>query len=180
MENNTQHAPAERADWEELHAQLQLIKNNSVIQGAIESCTEPHLILNSQRQIVFANAAYRTWLEVRDPAKIVGCRPGEVIHCIHASEGEGGCGTSKHCRICGAVNAVLKSIRGEPDVQKCSVTIDGMDAPLKLIVFTTPVTVESQQFVLLTVSEEGPNSKDQLARQTFTLQKHVQAIEAAD
>jgi len=180
MLSNTQYAPAERAGWGKLLSQLELMQNHPVIRSVIENCAEPHLILNSQRQIIYANRAYQTWLEIRDPAEIHGCRPGEVVNCIHAAEGQGGCGTSKHCRICGAVNAVLKSIRGEPDVQRCTIAIEGMDAPLKLIVLTTPVTIGNQNFVLLTACEERADSKHQLARQTFILQKHVRAIEAAN
>jgi hypothetical protein len=174
---NTQHATAERTDWEVLHTELRMIRENPVIQNDLENCCEPHLILNTFRQIVFANAAFRDWLGVEDPANLYGCRPGEVVDCIHSALGRGGCGTSKNCRSCGLVNAVLKSIRGETQAGKSSLTISGKTTPLKLTVFTMPVTIARCPFVLVTLSEDGPGSDEKLARQTFTMQRHVKEIE---
>ena len=69
------------------------------------------LILNAQRQIVFANRALEN-LTHQEQAGAAGLRPGEAVDCPHAFSTPGGCGTTESCRTCGAVQAVLTGLEG--------------------------------------------------------------------
>ena len=59
------------------------------------------LVLNRNRQTVFANKSVIPLFELTKVASAYGLRPGELIDCTHAYESRGGCGTTKFCAECG-------------------------------------------------------------------------------
>jgi hypothetical protein len=65
-------------------------------------------ILDPNRQIVFSNDILLKRLGLESTQQVLGKRFGEAINCLYSSDEEGGCGTSEHCRYCGATNAILK------------------------------------------------------------------------
>jgi hypothetical protein len=70
---------------------------------AISLCIDGVLmILNQQRQVVAVNRELLQALGIPDVGCLIGMRPGEVLRCVHAWEGPGGCGTSRACASCGA------------------------------------------------------------------------------
>jgi hypothetical protein len=90
--------PAERAGHDTILSQRAIAERSSVAQF-FNDYPEPALILNRDRQIVWANqAAMRLGADISprfdDP------RPGEFIGCVHACDAEGGCGTSRACSFC--------------------------------------------------------------------------------
>ena len=103
------YASPEREDGNKTKEQYFEIKALTHIQEFVDALPYPITVLNSKRQIVFSNKTLIDTLEVKDISEFLGQRPGEVLNCIHATECEGGCGTSAHCRVCGAVNTILKS-----------------------------------------------------------------------
>lgn len=178
--NHTEHAPAERVSWEELHAQMTALRSNEALQGPVKVAQEHVLILNAQRQIIYANSASQRMLcEDQDPSILYGCRPGESMHCIHANTGEGGCGTSKHCRTCKAVNTVLKSIDGSVEVQRCSIQRINNPKPFEFILFTMPVHIQDATYILVAIEATSAieDSKHALAQRVFTLQRLAGSID---
>lgn len=177
MATRSQHAPAERAEWEDLYAQILDLQSNVPLQTQVEERPEPILLLNTHRQIVYGNKAGRLSLGVEDPATMYGCRPGEVLNCIHVAEGEGGCGTSTHCRVCGAVTAVLNTLQGKPDIQRCSIQSSGAEAPLEFVLIAMPISFAEQNYVLVSMAQASDDSSSALAKQTFALQGIAAKIE---
>ncbi|MGB0415847.1 MAG: hypothetical protein ACPGKS_03255 [Coraliomargarita sp.] len=175
----TKHAPPERASWDELHYQLTTVNANTALQGTIDKATESILLLNRHRQIVYANAASRTLLcKNDDPAKLYGCRPGEALCCVHAHTGVGGCGTSQACRVCGAVNAVLKSLSGTFDVQRCSIQSENRDAPFKCIIFAMPVQLDGESYSLVALKDASEASgTNALAKHAFAMRGLASLVE---
>ena len=101
----------------------------------------PMAVVNRHRQILFCNKAFcDVSLKVKC-ADVLGLRPGEALDCIHSREVEAGCGCSDFCVVCGAANAIIKSLEGEQDCQECRMLRleDGVAVPLDLQVFTSPV-----------------------------------------
>jgi hypothetical protein len=174
---HTKFAPAERASWEQLYQQIATLNRNSALQCTLQDAPQRILVLNAQRQIVYANKATLGTLELEDPAKIYGCRPGEVLGCMHADQGEGGCGTSKECRLCGAVNAVLRGLSGRADVQKCKITRQIDAPPLNLVVHSIPLSVAEMAMCLVTLGISDSESPAQIAKNTFTIQHYAALIE---
>ena len=117
----------------------------------------PNMImaLNSHRQVVFANKATVIFLGHSDLAEVIGRRPGEAFGCINAPEFNGGCGTSRHCRSCGAVLAILAAIEGTVSSSVCQllrrVTTD--IESLDLHVCAAPIAVDGQSFVIFAITD---------------------------
>ncbi len=169
-ELSTEFAPAERASWELLQEQIESIRQHRLTQAALEGGDEVFLVLNEARQIVHANRAFLEKFDVADPATLYGCRPGEVLGCLHAAQGPGGCGTSAHCRFCNAVRAVLSSVDGFPDIQKCSITRTSPDNPLEFYLLTAPLRVGDHHLVLAQIAD--PDTHD-FTDKVFHLQKII-------
>ncbi len=78
------------------------------------------------------------------------------MNCIHATDHPGGCGTTRFCRYCGAVKAILNSQQSAaPDVQECRIQrrVDQRTSALDLRVWTTPVTIDGESFMVFAVRD---------------------------
>ena len=109
----TECAPAERAAPAELQRQAGAVARGLGLDRVTGTVPVLLMILNAQRQIVYANPAVLKLLNLEDPQQICGTRPGEAFHCVRAAHAPGGCGTSIHCRTCGALQAIQSAQRGE-------------------------------------------------------------------
>ncbi len=78
------------------------------------------LILNHYRQIVYFNQSFLEYTASSDPQTIIGLRPGEIFHCIHACEN--GCGGSRFCTQCGAAHAIIDSFHDKHSSYECCLT----------------------------------------------------------
>ncbi len=120
----TEFAPAERAAPEELSRSLRLIAGDPVINGLMKTAEGFLLVLNPYRQILAVNDAFLRYLRAGGVEEILGLRPGEAVGCVYADEHPGGCGTSRACGRCGAVLAVLASIRsGRIEEERCALSV---------------------------------------------------------
>lgn len=111
---------AERADKKTVRQQAEKLKESDMLDSLLNAVSDPILILNQQRQIVYANKAF-TDLVGHSHDEVVGLRPGEAINCIHAFTRPGGCGTTEHCSMCGAMRGILAAQCGQRDVQECRI-----------------------------------------------------------
>jgi signal transduction histidine kinase len=86
-------------------------------------------------------------------SEIVGGRPGELFHCAHAAESEGGCGTTAFCRYCGAVNAILQSQQGSDAVEECRILSrhDCREEALDLRVWAKPFQYRGEEFSFFSI-----------------------------
>jgi signal transduction histidine kinase len=116
----TDFAPAERADKKTVCQQAEKLKKSDMLDSLLNAVSDPILILNQQRQIVYANKAFTDLVGQRHD-EVVGLRPGEAINCIHAFTKPGGCGTTEHCSMCGAARGILAAQCGRRDVQECRI-----------------------------------------------------------
>ena len=132
----------------------------------------PNMImaLNSYRQVVFANQALVTFLGHKDVEELLGSRPGEALGCINADEHSGGCGTSRHCRGCGAAAAILSVINElVPSSADChllrrvSTDVEG----LNLHVSASPFNIDGQQFILFALTDITHESRRRSMERIF-------------
>lgn len=142
--------PPGRAGPAALNEQSLLLRATPLLQAILDCMEEGVLVLNMHRQIVACNrraaqliqAAGRPWL---------GCRPGEVLNCVHAEVGPDGCGTGPYCITCGAVQAILESQEAcRQVVRECRVLCKGTPRAqaLDLKVLATPIEVQGQRFIV--------------------------------
>jgi signal transduction histidine kinase len=125
------------------------------------------MILNQERQIVFANRAFLRVLGVDDLSSIRGLRPGEALDCLHAFERHEGCGTTEFCRTCGAVKAILASQQGTEDVQECRIIRRGDADVLDLRVWATPVTVGRETYTMFTAADISDEKRRAVLERIF-------------
>lgn len=149
----TQFAPAERADSHTVNTQSARFATLSPqLRVFLDAVPDIVIVLNAHRQIIFANRNTQTLLGA-DEMRLLGLRPGEALNCVHASETDGGCGTTTFCSTCGAVRAILTSLRGQADVQECRIIQKDTNEALDLRIWTTPLRIDDQNFSIFAVND---------------------------
>lgn len=148
----TQFASPQRQSPEQINADFAILSDDPIVRQLLHAIPAPCAILNAERQIVFPNHALMALLGAQDPLEVSGNRPGEALHCIHASERHQGCGTTRFCQACGAVNAILKSQTDGEDTQECLITQTNGKA-LDLLVKAKTVVIRSKKYTVFTAMD---------------------------
>ena len=97
-------------------------------------------------------------------------RPGEVVQCVRSREGPGGCGTSRYCAACGAVNAILESQTQRTQViRECRILTVGDAGPgaMDLKVAATPIQVEGARFIVLAIEDISQSKRMEVLQRVF-------------
>ncbi|MCX6136863.1 MAG: PAS domain-containing sensor histidine kinase [Ignavibacteriales bacterium] len=155
--NETQFAPAYRIPRHEIENQREVFRRSPFYSEIIDAIPSLVMVLNPQRQIIFANHYLLQFLEMPDLVSLLGVRPGEAIRCIHSGETAGGCGTTEHCSACGAVRAILSSLKGIPASHEVRVLRSSDHEPLDLRISSNPFMLGDDFFsitTLLDISDE--------------------------
>ncbi len=152
----THFLPAERDCQADLLAASEAFRTSGFGQllDGLPLCS---VILNDKRQIIYANAKFYEFVEAQSLEEVLGSRAGEALGCVHPVESEGGCGTTRFCRYCGAARAMLHSLDGEPGTQECSIMrrfLNRLEG-LNLQVWSTPLTVDGRLVILFSMVEIG-------------------------
>lgn len=149
---DTYFASPERSDPSELHHQIRFVAGDPIIDALLRSVSGMLAVLNRHRQVVALNDALVTDLGVRDPDEVLGLRSGEALHCVHAHDEPGGCGTTEYCSTCGAAIAIVSALSfDEPTERVCALTADRDDQEVQvvLLVQARPLAVEGEELLLL-------------------------------
>ena len=163
---HTDFAPAERATQGQVTEQGDQLRDMPLLRQFIDASPEILVVLNDCRQVVYSNRALMDLLGLKCEAELCGLRPGEVLHCIHASENEAGCGTTEFCSTCGAVRAILDGLAGNESVQECRIGVESGDS-LDLRVRATPLKLAESQFVVLAVVDISNEKRRQALERIF-------------
>ncbi|WP_297087234.1 PAS domain-containing sensor histidine kinase [uncultured Draconibacterium sp.] len=150
--NKTKFAPAERSTEMQLKSQKQTIMANEMVIQFCDAISQMLVVLNKNRQIIYANKHFMNNLGLLTPDSYIGKRPGEAVKCAHAIESTGGCGTSEFCRTCGAVNAILEAQQGKQAVKECRIITESRDA-LDLKVTATPLTIKKEEYSIFEIND---------------------------
>lgn len=164
--NNTEYAPAERADYASIKTLNNLFSTKQSTIDITNSLSQMLIVLNEHRQIIYANRLFLDLLNIERDEDYLGKRPGEVLKCIHAGKTIGGCGTTEFCKTCGAVNAILESQKGIKSVQDCRILVENNEA-LDLQVTATPFKVEGEQFTIFVVNDVSNEKRRTILERLF-------------
>ena len=157
---DTYFAPPERSAPDVITRELEVVGRHPLVDDVMRAVAGLLAVLNEERQILVVNDTLLAALELRDCAPLLGLRPGEVVHCIHAPEGPGGCGTSQACSSCGAVISMVTALAtNQPAEGQCAIATEKDGRPVDLLfqVRCSPINVDGQRFLLLflrDISEE--------------------------
>jgi signal transduction histidine kinase len=141
--------PADRLDQDRIRMIAQEIAD-SPSAASLALVPLAVAIINNTRQIVYANERFVAMTEAASFEHLAGQRLGEALGCLHASETEGGCGTTRFCQYCGAAKAIVKSLEGEHATQECAISrhaVSSLEA-LNLQVWTSPMAYKKHTLVL--------------------------------
>jgi K+-sensing histidine kinase KdpD len=150
----TKHAPAGRSSYASLITSNLSLEKITYLNDIFCSLSFIFCILDENRQIVFTNDILMKTLQVDDVSQILGKRFGEAINCRFAFQEEGGCGTTEHCRYCGAVNAILKCQEtGTKTTSECRVRriIRGTENFLDIEVTATPFSHDNRHYTIFSL-----------------------------
>jgi signal transduction histidine kinase len=163
---DTLFAPAEREPPEKVLVQYRRLLGHDFSWQLLDAVPDIFLILNDKRQIVFTNKMLPESLGYQDPRDVLGLRPGEAVACVHATEMPGGCGTTEFCKNCGAVRAILSSLRGEELVDECRILRENGQA-LDLRVWATPMQVDGERFSTFAIQDISHEKRRRVLERAF-------------
>ena len=113
----TYFASPARAGEDILKQEVFHITHNPVIDHLLSAVGGLIAVLNRNRQILAVNETFLKQMQIVDPETILGLRPGEFVHCVHAQDMPGGCGTSEFCATCGAAISIVSSLESDLPVE---------------------------------------------------------------
>lgn len=162
----SKHISQTRDTLSKLNRQREFIVRNNLLIQFCNAISQMLVVLNKNRQIVYANKHFINKLGLFSPHAFFGKRPGEAVNCIHAFKEKGGCGTTEFCRSCGAVNAILESHRGIQSVKECRISTANNDA-LDLKVTVTPMNFEDEEFSIFVIEDISDEKRRQILERIF-------------
>ncbi|WP_243371865.1 PAS domain-containing sensor histidine kinase [Geotalea sp. SG265] len=142
---------------------------NSAIPAIIEAIPDYVLVLDRQYQVLAVNTRLLDAFGLDDPQMLIGLKPGEALHCIHAEQNPDGCGTGKHCQKCAAVLSIIESEQANAQVVKeYRITIDnGQWSALDLEVVVSPLQIGDLQLILFVMRDISAEKRRKVLEQVF-------------
>ncbi len=167
---DTHFATPERSSPDELTAEVEAVSNNPVVDSLLASVGGLIAVLNEHRQILAVNEALLHQLGLGETMQALGLRPGEALSCIHAQDGQGGCGTGESCASCGAVLAIMASLEhNAPNERVCVLhtKTSEREQDLYILVRACPITFENRRFVLLFMQDRTEEQRAAAIERAF-------------
>lgn len=163
--NDIVFAPKEKSPWNEIHLQKNRILNHLVFKTVIDAMPQNFLILNRNHQAVYGNQSLFKLLNL-DETQVLGRRPGEFFNCVNCASHNSSCGNSEACMCCGALDAVIRGIRGEEILQECRIRLENSET-LNLNVWVKQIHVENEIFVILILFDISNKKKKEIMERIF-------------
>ncbi len=166
----THFASPDRTTGAALRSQIAQVTCQPVVDALLRSLGGAMVILNSDRQIVSANARYLETLGVEHADELLGTRPGESLDCVHAWDHPAGCGTGPACAGCGAVIAMVAALEsGGSEERECVVACGSPEAPrdVDLRVRASALELEGEDFLLFTLQDVSTEKRREALERAF-------------
>ena len=166
----THHAPYHRASTESILRDYHELRSLDYVNDLIKALPYIAIILNQERQIVFSGNTLLKKMGI-SMEEVLGLRPGEALKCVHAHNMKAGCGTAESCRVCGAVNTVLKCQEtGKTATDECRIRItdkQGYEDCLDLEVTAVPFHWNDQIFYIIAARDISSEKRKEALERIF-------------
>ena len=159
----TKFASAEREQQSTIEHQRSLVDGFLAVKPFIDDINQMIIILNSCRQIVYAN---KLFLNFSKNDNSFGQRLGEVLDCTHSSEEIGGCGTSESCSSCGAMKAILNSQDFGTDEQECRITSEN-NIVYDLNVWAKNILISNLEYTIVSITDISSEKRKKVLERLF-------------
>ncbi len=158
-------ASPERDDTARIKTQRAAFRHDENLVATLTTVPQAIIVLNSNRQILFANKMLLDAFGFESEDAVLGLRPGEAFKCMHAETAPSGCGTASSCRYCGAVEAVLEAFEGKITTRTASIVMHsgGKHQSLNFEINVVPLLHEGQRIVIGFIRDIS----DKLRRESF-------------
>lgn len=162
--------PSGRSSEDAIEQQVSTALGSPVVDTLMRLFGSIVAVLNEHRQILAVNVTLLRLLGVEDTAAIIGLRPGEALHCVHAWDSPDGCGMGETCRSCGAALALAaREVKDEPVEEECVLTVDQGDDPkdLDFRVTALPLQTEETRLTVLIMEDISIDKRRAALERTF-------------
>ena len=162
MEQETFFAPAERSSDDVILKENEIVASIKLFNEIFGVMSGIGALLNDNRQVIYSNKEFLDFIGLESLEPVLGKRPGEIVSCIHSGEMAGGCGTSRACAYCGAVNAIMESqLTQRKSVKETSISslVNGKLVSLDLTVTSTPVVLAGKKYYIFTLKDISSEKK---------------------
>lgn len=167
MEKESSSASSHRLSRAEALSQLREARTIEKGPVSLDAVAVPIAVLNEQRQVIFANLAFREFVGARSLEDLCGDRPGELLGCANAN---GACGDSEACEFCGAAQAIRETQRtGRAAVRECNISVSTADRrpAYDLQALTSPFEIGGKPYVLISFSDISHQKQRQSLERIF-------------
>jgi signal transduction histidine kinase len=128
------------------------------------------IVLNENREAVLLNQSMLEFLDMEmDDAS--GKRFGSLMSCAHALASKSGCGTTPHCKFCGAFRVLTDTLmQGEKNHDECLITRQHPDIGLlshEFEVSATSLNIEGEKFAVLSMNDVSATKRRKQLEKVF-------------
>jgi hypothetical protein len=140
----------------------------SSLADILEAIPEYALLLDSEGLILAANKRLLREFDLQ-PEELAGKAPGDILCCIFRHEGDGGCMSGSHCRICGAKTAFSECLERHDTVTREYLVLSDRQGitSFDLEVTTTPLTLGEESFMVCTLKDNSSEHRRAVLERTF-------------
>ena len=163
----TYFASAELTEQPKVESLYHELKKDPLLRMFQEAMPDLAMILNANRQLVYANTNLIKFLDLENLSMPLGSRLGNLLNCIHSKEEPGGCGTTKACRFCGVVNAILQSMKtGKPVVKEARISaLDGKEiTSYDIKIKASPLIYKEQELTIVCIKDISDHKLRQIEK----------------
>lgn len=150
----------------EVKRQAELFTQNKFHTSLIDSLSQMLVVLNKERQIIYANKLYYDFCGIPLNESLIGKRPGEAINCIHAFLTPDGCGSSDFCKTCGAANAIFESHMGIQSTKECRILTHTLESK-NILVTSAPYEYMGEYFTIFSLTDISNKKKTETLERLF-------------
>ena len=132
-----------------------IIHTNTYLRTVVDSMPCAIFVVDNDFNIIDLNPSARNLFKLKSDA-ILHRLCGEVLHCKHAIESDGGCGTTKVCPDCvfrNSVELACDGKRAHKKRYKMKIEYGGEFFDLHMLVTTSPFNYGNNKFVLMAIED---------------------------
>lgn len=123
------------------------------MRHALDAIPSLVMVTDEDVRIVYRNEAAKALLEGE---KLYGSRAGDIMHCVHSTDAEGGCGQGPHCADCLVRNSVKDAFSGKKVYrQRADITIQADKKILNIpaLISVSPFSFEERLYSLMVIED---------------------------
>jgi len=140
---------------------------NQLLIGMLEAIPDLVFLLDEAGQMLAANQRLVDLLGVRGMERFMGLRPGDALGCSFIDSRDDGCGTSRWCSHCGALQAIVASRESGGQVSREVTLFLDKQTVLEVEVVASSITVDGIAATICILRDLTTDKRRQLLERMF-------------